>query len=307
MATSAHDLLGGPVRPWARGRRPPAGRSTACRGTTRARSTGCRPSSAARGARTDRGARRPGSASVMRRRELPISRRRRSGGGGRRAVSSKSVRVWAPRLSSRARAAAHSRRPDGGQVAQLPRAEVVAGDLPGARAAPPRRATRPSGARRRARSSCAAASSRLGHDGRVGRRHARAAGRRCRRRRAATAWRPVALGPVDAPVDRLDDPRAEHHAVEQRVRRQAVGALHAVAARLAGHPQAGQRRRAVEVGDDAAAAVVRGRRDRQPVAWRGRARPRRAPRRSSGTARRSARGRWRRATGARRPARACGR
>ena len=53
---------------------------------------------------------------------------------------------------------------------------------------------------------------------------------------------PVALGPVDAPVDGLDHPGAEHHAVEQRVRRQAVGAHHAVAARLAGHPQAREAR-----------------------------------------------------------------
>ena len=203
-------------------------------------------------------------------------------------MSSKSVRVWAPRLSSRARAAAQSRRPTVARLRSSHGAGVVAGHLARRRRRPP--SASDAGRAEHAgvaRSSCAAARPRLGDGARVGRRR-----RRCGRppMLAAAEQRPHRAGglrPVDAPVDRLDHARAEHHAVEQRVRRQAVGAHHAVAARLAGHPQAGERRRAVEVGEDAAAAVVRGRRDRQPVRRRGRARPWRARRRSSGTARRS--------------------
>ena len=90
--------------------------------------------------------------------------------------------------------------------------------------------------------------------GRDGQRDAR----RCRHRRARPAWRRWRRA-VDAAVDGLDHPGAEHHALEQRVRRQPVGAVHAGAGRLARGPQAGQRRGAVEVGDDAAAAVVGGR------------------------------------------------
>ncbi len=66
----------------------------------------------------------------------------------------------------------------------------------------------------------------------------------------------------------LDHTGAVHHPVEQRVGRQAVGPVHAVARRLARHPQARQGRGAVEVGHDATAQVVRGRRHRQPVVRR---------------------------------------
>ena len=53
---------------------------------------------------------------------------------------------------------------------------------------------------------------------------------------------PVGRRTVLTPLDGLDDPRREHHAVEQRVRRQPVGAVHAVAGRLARGPEARQRR-----------------------------------------------------------------
>ena len=43
---------------------------------------------------------------------------------------------------------------------------------------------------------------------------------------------------VDAPVDGLDHPGAEHHALEQRVRRQPVGAVHAGARRPRPRPTA---------------------------------------------------------------------
>src|SRR4029453_15991910 len=52
----------------------------------------------------------------------------------------------------------------------------------------------------------------------------------------------------------------------QRVRRETVRAMDAGARDLAARPQAGQRAGAVEVGADAAAEVVRGRRDGEPVA-----------------------------------------
>ena len=61
---------------------------------------------------------------------------------------------------------------------------------------------------------------------------------------------------------------------------------------------------ALEVGDDPAARVVGGRRDRQPVAARVEPGAAQRRRRWSGSVRRSPRGRWRRATRARRAARA---
>ena len=73
---------------------------------------------------------------------------------------------------------------------------------------------------------------------------------------------------------------------------------------LAGRPQPRQRRRAVEVGDDAAALVVGGGRDRAASRSPDRGRPGAPPRRWSGSARRSGRGRWRRARDGRRPVRA---
>jgi hypothetical protein len=79
---------------------------------------------------------------------------------------------------------------------------------------------------------------------------------------------PSGFSGVLALLDRFDDPRREHHAVEQRIRREAVGAVHAVACRLAGCPQTRQRRSTVEIRDHATTQVVRRRCDRQPVAGR---------------------------------------
>ena len=110
------------------------------------------------------------------------------------------------------------------------------------------------------------------------------------------AHRAGARRPVLAPADGLDDPGGEHHALEQRVRRQPVGAVHARARDLARGPESGQRRGAVEVGDarrpTGSAPPGRSAASR----WRGRGRRRPARRRWWGTGRRSARGRWRRAT-----------
>ena len=80
---------------------------------------------------------------------------------------------------------------------------------------------------------------------------------------------PVGCGPLDAGRDRLDRTRAEDHALEQRVGRQPVGAVHAAcsATSPAAHSP-GSAVAPVEVGDDAAAQVVGGRGDRQPVGRR---------------------------------------
>ena len=131
--------------------------------------------------------------------------------------------------------------------------------------------------------------------------------RRRRRPRPSTArMAPVACGPDAARLDRLDDPGAEHHALEQRVRRQPVGAVHARAGDLARGPQPGQRRGAVEVGDDAAA---RGSAPpaRSAASRRAGSRPtgRSADRDGREPLVEARRGRWRRATGGRRPGRAC--
>ena len=76
------------------------------------------------------------------------------------------------------------------------------------------------------------------------------------------------LGRVLAGVDRLDDPWPEDHAVEERVGRQTVRPVDAVARDLAGDPETRERGGAVEVGDDATAAVVGRRRDGEPVGGR---------------------------------------
>ena len=82
---------------------------------------------------------------------------------------------------------------------------------------------------------------------------------------------------VIAPVDsrrllaRRGSPRhppTEDEPVEQRVRREPVRAVHAAARDLAARPEVVERGRAVEVGDDAAREIVRGRRDGQPLLGR---------------------------------------
>ena len=176
---------------------------------------------------------------------------------------------------------------DGGEVAQLPRARIVAGDLPGAGRRPPSRATRPSAARRRAWSSCAAASSRSGTT------LASAGGDLDRPAAdlAAAEQRPHGAGGARGPstprsiASTTRGPNTMPSSSEFDARR--LAPITPLQLASPGHPQAGKRRRPVEVGEDAAAAVVRGGRDRQPVRRRGRARPWPARRRSSGSARRS--------------------
>ena len=60
---------------------------------------------------------------------------------------------------------------------------------------------------------------------------------------------------------------------KQRVRRKPVGAVYAAAGDLTGRPEPWERRRAVEVDEDATGRVVGGRRDRQPARGPGRTRP----------------------------------
>ena len=68
--------------------------------------------------------------------------------------------------------------------------------------------------------------------------------------------------------DSLDDTAAEDEAVEQRVRGQAVRAVHAAAGSFTARPEMRQRRRAVEIRDDTTGEVVRGGRDGKPFSRR---------------------------------------
>ena len=77
---------------------------------------------------------------------------------------------------------------------------------------------------------------------------------------------PGGIRRVLAPGDRLDHARGEHQVLQQRVRRQPVRAVDAGARDFPACPEAGERRRPVEVGADATTQVVRGRRHRQPLA-----------------------------------------
>ena len=76
------------------------------------------------------------------------------------------------------------------------------------------------------------------------RRHGTGATAAARRRRSSTrrAWRRSAPGRPLPATDGLDDARARTPSLEQRVRRQPVGAVHAGAGHLAARPQAGQGR-----------------------------------------------------------------
>ena len=132
---------------------------------------------------------------------------------------------------------------------------------------------------------------------------------RCRRAGSRAEHGPqgaARLGPGGARRDALGQAGAEDHPLEQRVGGQPVGPVHAGAGHLAHRPQPGQRRGAPQVGDHAAGEVVGGRGDGEPVALGVEPDGRPARRRWSGSARRSARARWRRARGGRRPARPCG-
>ena len=84
----------------------------------------------------------------------------------------------------------------------------------------------------------------------------RGVGDRLGRRRAAPARPPRMLGRG------LPGAAADHQTFQQAVGRQPVGAVHPGAGHLAGGEQPGQLGPAVHVGDDAAAAVVRARHDR---------------------------------------------
>ena len=177
----------------------------------------------------------------------------------RGSVSGKSVRVWAPRLSSRA---SPPRPAPGPTVARLrtsaPRARArQAGRGTGRRrvAACRERLGRPQdagvqGHRALQRPAAAAGRRVLRPLGPVGRaQHAvppmprptadatRTPRRQCPSCRAPSAWRRWPPGP-DTPASMASTaPRPEHHALEQRVRRQPVGAVHAGARRLAGAPR----------------------------------------------------------------------
>ena len=125
-------------------------------------------------------------------------------------------------------------------------------------------------------------------------------------RRRGPAW-PRWARAVVAGQDRLGQPGPEHHALEQRVGGQPVGPVDPGAGHLAGRPQAGQRRRPVQVGEDAA-RTGSGRRGRWAASRsRGRARwPQRGgDGREPGVE--GGRARWRPATGCPRPGRACAR
>ncbi len=215
----------------------------------------------------------------------------------------------APRAPARRRpwpgcaARRRRRRGPGRPAARAPRRRAVGAASASSRRGPgrrPGRATRPTAARPPRRSSCAAARRgprRPSCGGRPppvvtpiapGRTPATGPAGHARRRPAppspaSPAGRPQHAPhragrprPVEPGAHRLDHPGPEHHAVEQRVRRQPVGPVDAVARRLAGHPQARQRRGPVEVGDDAR-RTGSGRRA-PPAASRGRGRGRPRPR-----------------------------
>ena len=118
----------------------------------------------------------------------------------------------------------------------------------------------------------------LGHRPRAGPRRRRASSdvdtaMSAARRRPGPAARPVGSGPSRPVLDGLGQPGPEHHALEQRVRGQPVGPVHAGAGALPRRPQPGQGAGPVEVGDHAARQVVGGGRDRAASSRPGRARP----------------------------------
>ena len=236
-------------------------------------------------------------------------------------------RVWAPRLSSRARPRPAGPRPRSRGSASSPSARPLGG--PGGEPARhPRRRPRPW---HRARLGVAQHAGAGGHgplqtvpsDARPARfcrrstptvvapaRHRRpaAADRRWPARRSSGGGRPVAvgsehaahgagrLGAVVRPASIASTTRAPNtmpSSSEFDASRLAPCTPEQATSPAAHRP--GSDGGAVEVGDDAAAEVVGGRRDRQPVAGRVEADLGQARRRWSGSARRTARGRWRRA------------
>ncbi len=90
----------------------------------------------------------------------------------------------------------------------------------------------------------------------------------CRGRRGR-ADAPELLGTRSFPRDdRIDRSCCEDESLEQRVRRQSVGAVHAGARGFPARPQPGQRAGTVEIGDDTARQVVRSGRDGEPLTGR---------------------------------------
>ena len=96
--------------------------------------------------------------------------------------------------------------------------------------------------------------------------------------------RAARLGTFDPRSDALGQSCPEDHALEQRVGGEPVGSVDPGAGHLAHRPQSRQRRGAPQVGDHAPREVVRRRRDREPVASRGRGRWTTARRRWWGSA-----------------------
>ena len=166
----------------------------------------------------------------------------------------------APRVSSRPRAAARRAR---ATVCRL-----VASQALGARVAA---AARGRSSRSRAERSRPRLSRAAQHAGAVGHRRLR----RCSRVDASSSPHRAGRRGAGSPARRQRrrarsraDPRGEHQALEQRVGRQPVGAVHAGAGALAAGVQAGHAGAAVQVGAHAAAGVVRGRRDRDQLGHR---------------------------------------
>ena len=229
----------------------------------------------------------------------------------RRRCTGMSARVCAPRDSSRAERGGDDRARDAQQVDHLVGRDLARGQVLGERrrgrpaSRPPRfrlcasRTTPQSALIVRCTAPRSASGARhvlLAQHDRIGRH----LDRRPARATSTPAIAPVDSGPTLPATIACTTRCAEHQAVEQRVGREPVRAVHAAARGLAARPQVRQRRRAVEVGDHTAGEVVRGRRDRQPVA-RGieAGRPARLPDRREAAAG-SRRSSSRRATGARR-------
>ena len=215
--------------------------------------------------------RRAGSVSVRPMRRPVADRRRSVADDGRRpggpartaprtaARSGWSVRTWQPRDSARAAAAASSARRGQREVGRLHR---PAGRRTGAAAAPARR---PSTGRPAAPTSVAADAGRRGSSSPAARR-----GRQGRRRAPGSgSVRPVAAAPSSQfGADRRGGPLPHHQTLEQRVGRQPVRAVQAGPGDLADREQSGHGGAAVQVGEHAAAVVVRGRGDRDRVGGR---------------------------------------
>ncbi len=183
----------------------------------------------------------------------------------------KSSRKWPPRLSSRRSAARATSR---ATVSRLNRRHAIRLE----RVVLGRRRSRTHARDRRRRTGAVRGSERG--------RPIATSSRGCRRCPACARWGPPTRRAPAATRDRAvgsaarrrlghrrPGPRTEDQAFEQRVAGQAVGAVNARASGLARGKQARQRGAPPLVGVDAAHHVVRGRADRNGIAWRCRSRP----------------------------------